>query len=383
MIKTLKGFIFNQDGPWGPINDNDKNKGQKPEKNIEDEFDEIIKKGQKLFESLLGKKGNNSNGSNNKDKSEPPVKSVVGIAILTILAIWLVTGFYKVNSDENAVVLYFGKFHSITTPGLNYRVPAPFSKVIKRSVIKVNTEEFGASFNKSSYKSSYSNSSSNNNSLMLTGDENIVDIDFQIQWQVSDIEKFVFNIADTNLALKKSAQSAMREIIARTPIANALSDGKQDIEYQTKELLQKILDSYGAGIRIVLVQLLRVDPPKQVVDSFRDVQTAKADKEKEINQAQAYKNDIIPRARGEAEKLIQKAEGYKQSVISDATGQTKRFLSVYSEYKKAKIVTTRRIYLETMEKIYEDMDKIIIDKNLSKSGVVPYLPLNEFKKKND
>ncbi len=203
MIKTLKGFILNQDGPWGPINDNDKNKGNKPEKNIEDEFDEIIKKGQKFFESVFNKKGSNSGGNNKNKNNNPPVKSVLGIAILTIAALWLATGFYKVDSDENAVVLYFGKFHSITTPGLNYRIPAPFSKVIKRSVIKVNTEEFGASFNKSSYKSPYSNSSGNDDSLMLTGDENIVDIDFQIQWQISDIEKFVFNIADLNACFTK------------------------------------------------------------------------------------------------------------------------------------------------------------------------------------
>ncbi len=377
MIKGLKGFVLKNDGPWGPIGDNDKDKQPKNNK-VDNDIDELIKAGKELIGSLFGGGGNNgSNKKSNKSANTPPVKSILGITILVIVSLWLATGFYKVDSDENAVILYFGKFYSITTPGLNYRVPAPFSKVIKRSVIKVNTEEFGSSFQ--------SSRSSNNDSesLMLTGDENIVDIDFQIQWQISDIKDYVFNIADTNIALQKSAQSAMREIIAKTPIADALSDGKQKVEQETKILLQEILDSYGAGIRIVLVQLLRVDPPRQVIDSFRDVQTAKADKEKEINQAQAFQNDIIPRARGEAAKLIQEAEAYKASVIADSIGQSSRFLSVYREYSRARNVTKRRIYLETMEKIYADMDKIVIDKNLSKSGVVPYLPLNELKKNND
>lgn len=373
MITTLKGFILKNDGPWGPINDDDRNK--KPKNNEpNDDFEEIIKTLKSIFNNIFGdNKGGNK--SQKKPKDNPPTKSIFGIIILGIVAFWLSTGFYKVNSDENAVVLYFGKFYSITTPGLRYRIPAPFSKVIKESVIKVNTEKFG--FDSRSVNSGLSES------LMLTGDENIVDIDFEIQWQISDIKDFTFNITDTKLALKKSAQSAMREVIARTPIAKALSDGKKNIEIEVETLLQEVLDSYGAGIRIVLVQLLRVDPPTKVIDSFRDVQTAKADKEKEINKAESFRNDIIPKARGEAEKLIQEAQAYKESVVSDAVGQASRFLAVYKQYARAKTVTKRRIYLETMEKIYENMDKIVVDKNISKSGVVPYLPLNELKKKND
>lgn len=378
MIKALKGFMLKNDGPWGSSDDDSsRNQGQRSKKpSNQGDFDEVIRGAQKFLESLFGGSGNKGGNPFQKKPKVPNTKSVAGIVILSLVALWLASGFYKVNSDENAVILYFGKFHTISTPGLNYRIPAPFSKVIKRSVTKVNTEEFGASFQQS--YSNYNNADSD--SLMLTGDENIVDIDFQIQWQISDVRDFVFNIADTRTAIQKSAESAMREIIAKTPIADALSDGKQRIEQEAKILLQEILDSYSAGVRIVLVQLLRVDPPKQVIDSFRDVQTAKADKEREINQAQAYKNDIIPRARGEAAKMIQEAEAYKESVISDAIGQTERFLEVYREYARAKTVTKRRIYLETMEKIYEDMDKIIIDKNLSKSGIVPYLPLNEIKK---
>lgn len=374
MIKALKGFILKNDGPWGPINDDKPKKPQNTPQNNENDFDKALQSIKDSFKNFFGE-GNNSNNRprNPRDprNPNPANKSLFGIVILAVITLWLASGFFKVDSDENAVTLYFGKFYSISTPGLNYHVPYPFGKVIKKSVTKVNTEEFGS-------KSVASADSSE--SLMLTGDENIVDIDFQIQWQINDIEDFVFNIADTEAALKTSAQSAMREVIARTPISGALSDGKQKIEQETKVLLQEILDSYGAGIRIVLVQLLRVDPPSQVIDSFRDVQTAKADREKEINQAEAYKNDVIPRARGEAVKLVQEAEAYKESVEADAIGQSSRFLAVYREYSRAKNVTKRRIYLETMERIYEDTDKIIIDKNLSKSGVMPYLQLNETKK---
>jgi modulator of FtsH protease HflK len=273
-------------------------------------------------------------------------------------------------------VLYFGKFYSIETPGLNYHIPFPFGQVIKKSVTIVNTEEFG--FASNSKKGQPRNLDAE--SLMLTGDENIVDIEFQVQWQIADIKDFVFNIAETNLAIRKTAESAMREVIARTPIANALSDGKRNIELATKDLLQQILDGYGAGVRIVLVQLRRVDPPSQVIDAFRDVQTAKADKEKEINQAQSYANDIIPRARGLSAEMKQQAEAFRQEVIANAQGEAGRFLSVYNQYAKAKQVTRKRMYLETMEKIYGDMDKVIIDKNASKAGVIPYFPLNDMPK---
>lgn len=283
-------------------------------------------------------------------------------------------GIYKVDTDENAAVLYFGKFYSVATPGLNYHIPYPFGEVIKKSVTTVNTEEFG--FASNAKKSESRNFDAE--SLMLTGDENIVDIEFQVQWQIADIKDFAFNIADPNQSIRKAAESAMREIIARTPIVDALSDGKSKIEQDTRDLLQQILNSYQAGVRIVVVQLRRVDPPLQVIDAFRDVQTAKADKEKEINQAQAYANDIIPRARGAAAQETQQAEAYQKEVVTNAEGEAGRFVSVYNQYVKSKQVTKKRIYLETMEKIYHDNDKIFIDKSASKSGVMPIYPLNEF-----
>lgn len=371
--------ILKNNGPWGPINNgsgnNNPNKKPNNNNNNPKDFDpdEIFKKIEEFFKKLFDKKPNNKNGSESKTP-----KSIIGLIILIILFLWLSTGIYKVNSDENATILYFGKFYKVSTPGLNYHIPYPFGKHIKKSVTTVNTEEFG--FSSASFKKNSRNFEAE--SLMLTGDENIVYIEFQIQWKVSDIYNFVFNIANPELTIRKSAESAMREIIARSPIASALSDGKKSIESQAKILLQEILDSYKSGVQVELVQLRRVDPPSQVVDSFRDVQTAKADKEKEINQAQAYSNDIIPRARGEASKMIEEAEAYANQVVANSEGEAGRFLSVYSQYSKAKTITKKRIYLETMEEIYGNIDKVLIDKNTQNGGVLPYFPLNDIKKSN-
>jgi membrane protease subunit HflK len=387
MSSILSSIIkLKNDGPWGPYNggpgkeSGNKDNNKKP-KNNQNGLDEFFRNFQKFFKDLFG---DNNNGTK---KPEGFNRSLFGIIGLGIVTIWLASGLYKVDSDENAVVLYFGKFYSIATPGLNYHIPAPFGKIVKKSVTTVNTEDFSSndvSFKNKKFgkgEEGSQNMDYQSKSLMLTGDENIVDIDFQVQWQISSIKDFVFNITEPNIAIRKAAESAMREVIARTPIADSLSDGKRKIEQDTKKLLQEILDSYGAGVRVLLVQMRRVDPPKQVIDAFRDVQTAKADKEKEINQAQAYSNDIIPRARGAASQLTQQAQAYEQEVVANAQGQSSRFLAVYKEYVKAKTVTKRRMYLETMEKLYRDTDKVMIDKNLAKSGVVPYLPLNEMNKK--
>ncbi len=380
-------------GPWGSWNpdnqgqkpnnsgSNDSN-NQKPKDNFQskkegkDPFKEFSKKVDNFIKENFGSGGNNSGGGFSSKKTENP-KSLIGLIILGIALLWLSLGIYKVDPDENAVVLYFGKYYKTSTPGLNYYIPYPFGKIVKQSVTKVNTEEFG--FMSENTKSKNRNIESE--SLMLTGDENIVDVEFQVQWQIADIKNYVFNIAEQNESIRKSAESAMREIIARTPIANALSDGKSKIELEAKTLLQEILDYYGAGVRVVLVQLRRVDPPAQVIDAFRDVQTAKADKEKEINQAQSYANDVIPRARGASAKMKEEAEAYAQEVISRAEGEAGRFMSVYKQYSNSKQVTRKRIYLETMEKIYRDTDKILLDSNAAKSGVLPYLPLNEINKK--
>ena len=388
MIKILKNS-----GPWGSWNgdNNQKPTGNKPNnptkgnnagngrgnqpQSTKDPIDEIIKEATNFLKSLFGSDSNGGKSPGGKTPNDQSPKSIVGLTVLVISFLWLASGFYQVDTDENAVLLYFGKFYKVTTPGLNYHIPYPFGKVIKASVTSVNTEEFG--FSSNSRRSA--NRDFDSESLMLTGDENIVDIEFQVQWQIADIKNYAFNIVNPNLSIRKSAESAMRAIIARTPIANALSDGKGEIEQESKVLLQEILDSYGAGVRIVLVQLRKVDPPEQVIDAFRDVQTAKADKEKEINQAEAYSNDIIPRARGEAAQAKERSEAYAQSVVAKAEGEAGRFNAVHRQYVKAKRVTKKRMYLETMEGIYSDMDKVFIDKSAGKGGVVPYFPLNEMR----
>lgn len=375
-------------GAWGAAGGTKKPEIVSEEENKKPvaDFDQFFKKlfgGDSGGESGGSKNSDNKNSDNKNNFINPDLfsknsKSTTGLVILGTVLLWLCLGFYKVDADENAVVLYFGKFHSITTSGLNYHVPYPFGKAIVQSVSRVNIEEFGFSSSSNSKKDNNFNS----DALMLTGDENIVDIEFQVQWQVSDIKDFIFNIASPQLTIRKSAQSAMREIIARTPIVSALSGGKGKIEMETKELLQEILDSYNAGVRIVLVQLRRVDPPSQVIDAFRDVQTAKADKEKEINEAEAYANDVIPRARGSASQITEQAEAYSKEVVTNAQGEAGRFLSIYGQYNNSKNVTKKRIYLETMEKIYRDVDKVIIDKKLSESSMIGYLPLSELNKTN-
>jgi membrane protease subunit HflK len=370
------------DNPWGSYDGGNKKPsgGKKPnEPNIED----LLSSSQEFFKKLFGDR--QSSGGNNPKNNNVPQKSLFGIMILVIISLWLASGIFKVNPDQNGLVLLFGKYHKIAQPGLNYHIPYPLGRVIKRSVSKINTEKFEASSgnNYNVRNSFYSRKTSYRpvDTLMLTGDENIVDIDFEVQWQISDIKNFVFNLEDPVLAVRKAAESAMREIIAKTPIVNALSDGKKQIESLAKTRLQEVLDSYGAGVSINLVQLRRVDPPSEVIDAFRDVQTARADKEKEINKAEAYSNSIIPEARGKAEKKIQEAEAYKAKVIVSAEGQVSRFDAVYRQYARAKDVTKRRIYLETMEEIYSNIDKIIIDQDVSGSGIVPFLPINELNKR--
>lgn len=375
-------FKLLSNNPWGdpwqnggdnkekPQNSKPENKAPNNTGQNQDELTKVINDFKKAFKDMFGGGGNKGSGNNNGEFKTP--KSLIGLVILSLIGLWLLSGFYKVDADENAAVLYFGKFYKIGTPGLNYHIPYPFGKAIIRSVVNVNTEEFG-------FSTSNKGRNFDAESLMLTGDENIVDIEFQVQWQISDIKDFVFNVSDTRETIRKSAESVMREVIARTEIAKALSDGKKEIEQESKKLLQEVLDYYGAGVRVALVQLRRVDPPAQVRDAFLDVQAAKADKEKEINQAQSYSNDVIPRARGESAVITQKAEAYYQEVVNKAEGEAARFLSVYGQYALAKTVTKKRIYLETMEEIYKKADKVFIDKSAGKSGIVPYFPLSDIK----
>lgn len=380
IFKDTANFFEKGKGPWDIEDPKENENEKKPEKNPEKETEEFFKKlfGEKTKKGSGGGKGKNK--KNNKKSFKLPKKdqkNLISLIIAAIFLLWLSTGIYKINPDENGVILYFGKFHSITQPGLHFYFPQPIGKLEKISVTTINKEEFGfSSINNQKRKSLYRNYAWNQEaeSIMLTGDENIADIDFEVQWKVGNAKHYLFNIANPRSTIRKATESAMREIIAKRPINDALADKKSDIEREVKILLQNILDSYQSGIEIALVQLLRVDPPKEVINSFRDVQTAKADKERKINEAEAYRNDVIPRARGEAEKIIQEAEAYKRSVITNAEGQVSRFNDIYREYRRARTVTKKRIYLETMEEIYSKANKIVIDDKIGRN-ILPYLPL--------
>ncbi len=328
------------------------------------DIDEIVKKIQNTINKFTG---------GGKGGSKP---ILLGLIILAIL--WTLSGLYRVLPDEQGVVLRFGKFVNTTQPGLNYHFPYPIETVQTPKVTKVNRIDIGFRSERDSGFTSGGVADVPEESLMLTGDENIVNIDFSVFWVIKDAGNFLFKIQDPQATVKAAAETAMREVIARSNIQPILTEGRSLIETDTQEIIQQILDEYNSGIQITQVQTQKADPPDQVIDAFRDVQAARADMERSKNEAEAYANDVIPRARGEAAKILQAAEAYKKEVVAKAEGEASRFLSIYNEYAKAKKVTQERMFLETMEKVLADINKIIIDKN-SGSGVVPYLPLQELK----
>jgi membrane protease subunit HflK len=296
----------------------------------------------------------------------------VAIVIAAIVVLWAASGFYRVLPDEVGVVLRFGAYNRTTQPGLNYHLPTPIESVLTPSVTRVNRTEIG-------YRSGESRTSGGarpEEALMLTGDENIIDINFTVFWVIKNAQDYLFHIRNPEATVKSAAESAIREIVGETPIAQALAEGRGKIETDTTHLLQRILDSYGAGIVITQVQMAKVDPPAPVIESFRDVQRALADKERLRNEAEAYRNDIIPRARGDAVRIKQEAEAYRAEIIARSQGDADRFTSVYRAFKVAQDVTLQRLYIETMEEILKNSNKIIIDKAAQgQSGVLPYLPL--------
>ncbi|MCK5779258.1 MAG: FtsH protease activity modulator HflK [Rhodospirillales bacterium] len=301
------------------------------------------------------------------------------LILIAVVAIWLGSGFYRVQPEQQGVELLFGQYVQQTQPGLNYWMPSPIGTVYTPNVTRVNTIQIG-------YRGEGGGSRAQRDvpseSLMLTGDQNVVDIDFDIQWQIKDAANFLFNIRDPEGTVKIAAESSLREVVGQATLENVLTSGRQKVEADTQKLLQQILDDYGAGILITQTKLQVADPPQEVIDAFNDVQRARQDQERLVNEANAYKNDIVPRAKGEAEKRLAAAKAYKEQVIKEAEGEAARFLSVYETYKSSKDVTTRRLYLERMQQVLRSANKIIIDKGTEGGqGVVPYLPLNELQKR--
>jgi membrane protease subunit HflK len=331
------------------------------------DLEELLRKGQDQLRKVMpgGRGGGGGSSGGN-----------TAIFILVLLVGLAFAGYYfltfRVQPSEVGVVTRFGEFSRLAPPGLNFRLPYPVEEVYTPQVTFENRVSVGLV---SSDLRRSAGQDIPEESLMLTGDENIVDVDFTVVWDIKDAPNFLFNIRNPEGTVKEVAESAMREVVGRSEIQPILTQARQITETAVEELMQQTLDSYQAGINIKRVQLLKVDPPSQVIDAFRDVQAARADNERSQNEAQAYANQVVPQARGQAAQILEQANAYREQTVQEARGQADRFINVYEEYRKAPDVTRQRIYLETLEKIFSGTDKVIID-NESGSGVVPYLPLD-------
>ncbi|WP_342360841.1 FtsH protease activity modulator HflK [Terrarubrum flagellatum] len=348
-------------GPWGsgPQGGGPSGGGNRPP-----DLEDLFRRSQDKLKDLFPGTGGGRIGG----------KGVV-LLVLIAVAIWLLTGFYTVRPNELGLNLVFGRYVGTTLPGLNYNWPAPIGSVIKPAVTEVKTMEIGV--RSAADQRRGPRSSTVDEALMLTGDENIVDIDFAVQWQISPTtpQDYVFNLRDPVATVKAVAESVMREVIGKRTIQPILTTDRQLIESEVRQHMQEALDGYKSGIVIRLVQLLKADPPSEVIDAFRDVQAARQDQDRLKNEAETYASNVVPVARGDAQTVVQQAEAYRSQMVAEAKGAASRFDQVYAEYKNAPQVTRERMFLETMERVFGRMDKIIIDQK--NGGVVPYLPLNE------
>lgn len=308
---------------------------------------------------------------------------LIALGAVLLIGFWAATGFYRVQPNQQGVELVFGKFSGVPTePGLHWNWPSPIGDKYLPNVTLENRIEIGfRSTGDGSARTSSSVRDVPEESQMITGDENLVDIDFVVFWRISNAAKYLFAMREPDQTVKVAAEAVMRDIIGGTRIQDALTDRRGPIETDAQTQLQKLVDEYGAGIEIRQVQLLEVDPPGQVIDAFNEVSRAKQDLERMKNEAEAYRNDVVPRARGEGAQIVEQADAYRQEVVNRAQGDGNRFDSVYQAYSQSKDITTQRIYLETLEEVLKNVNKVIIDDSASASGVVPYLPLPEVQKR--
>ncbi len=367
-------YSNNSGGPWGGGggndggDDNDRNKGQRPGNQPPQvpDLDDLVRKGQEQLKVLMG--GGKGGGTRGAGPEGPGIsKGTIGIGVLILVGLWLFLSFYTLKPEEKSVELMFGKYYATGESGLNF---APWPVVTKEvvQVTRENTEDIGVGGRGGQF----------DQGLMLTGDENIVDIDFQVVWNITDPAQFLFNLQDPQETIRAVSESAMREVIGRSNLAPILNRDRAAISQEVGDLIQGTLDSYNSGVNIVRLNFDKADPPAEVIDSFRDVQAAEQERDTLEKQADAYANQTLAAARGQAAQLLQQAEGYRAQVVNQATGEASRFIAVYDEYAKAKSVTRKRLYLETMERVLSGVDKIIIDEGVGgDGGIVPYLPLNE------
>ena len=358
----------NEGSPWGKKPSGGGGGSQQPP-----DIDEVIRKGQEKLKSLMpGGFGG---------------KKAIFLGLLVVLGLWAANGFYRVQPNQEGVPLLLGRFIGTTTnPGLHWNWPSPIGNVYTPDVTAENRIEIGLRTTGEASRRGASVRDMPEESQMITGDENIVDIDFVVFWKISDAPNYLFNIRNPDETVKMAAESVMRAIIGQTPIQEALTSRREDIESRTLASLQKLMSEYKAGIEVRQVQLLAVLPPKNVIDAFDEVSRARQDMDRLKNEAEAFRNDIVPRARGEAQQLVQGADAYRQEVVNRAEGDANRFNAVYKAYSQSKDVTKTRIYLETLEGIFSNVNKVIIDGDVggngaAASGVVPYLPLPEIQKR--
>ncbi len=336
------------------------------------DIDELMKKGQDQLRVLMGGRGGNGQGGGRRPSGGGGGIGRGGILIglAAVVVLWASQSFYTVKPEELSVELFLGDYSSTGQPGLNF---APWPIVTKEvvPVTREQNEDIGVGARGSDA------------GLMLTGDENIVDIDFQVVWNISDPAEYLFNLRDPRTTIRAVSESAMREIIAQSDLAPILNRDRGVIAGRLQDLIQETLDSYDSGVNIVRVNFDKADPPETVIDAFREVQAAEQERDRIEKEADAYANRVLAGARGEAAQVLEEAEGYRAQVVNEAEGDASRFLAVLEEYKKAPEVTRKRLYLETMEEVLGRVDKIIIDEQQTGQGVVPYLPLNELRKGNN
>jgi membrane protease subunit HflK len=347
-------------GPWG---NGPSSGGSAPD------LEELLKRSQEKLRQHLHLPGGFGGGG----------AMIVG---LIVAVVWLFSGVYVVNPDEQGVVLRFGAFNRVTTPGINYHLPWPVESVETPQVTRENQLNVGYTIPRTGGNTETVRDVPEE-SLMLTGDENIVDINFTVFWVIRDAGDFLFNVQNLgtqqDLTIRAAAESAMREVVGRNEIEPILTANREPIQEEVRGLMQRILELYGAGVTITRVQMQKADPPAQVLEAYRDVQAAVTDQDRMRNEAEAYANRVVPEARGGAARIIQQAEGYKQQVTAQAQGEASRFIAVFDQYRRAPDVTRRRIYLETMQDVLGNMNKVILD-NRGGQGVVPYLPLPELQR---
>ena len=361
--------------PWGSGNrpNGGGGGGQGPNNGQGPDLEDMLRKGQERFKVLMGGRGGGGTGGGSGQSDGPSPKFVLGLTALGAIAFWAFASIYTVQPSQRSVELTLGEFSSIGAPGLNF---APWP-IVTHEIVEVTSERtinVGAG----------DRPGRGDDGLMLTGDENIVDIDFEVVWNIADPAGFLFNLRDPEETIAAVAESAMREVISRSELAPILNRDRGAIGAEVAGLIQTTLDSYDSGVSVVRLNFDRADPPADVIDAFRDVQAAEQERQTLQNQADAYANRVTAQARGEAAQLLQQAEGYRAQVVNEAEGEAARFVSILAEYRGSEEVTRRRLYLETMERVLGDVDKIVLDPSVGGAeggqGVVPYLPLNELRR---